>query len=92
MDGINAFIKSMEKGPEKFILTDEGDIDKFLGVEIVDRGKGEFEMKQPHLHALGLKDNSFECHVNGAKTPANTVLLNRDLEGKPRKKNWNYRH
>ena len=39
----------MEKGPEKFILTDEGDIDKFLGVEIVDRGKGEFEMKQPHL-------------------------------------------
>lgn len=93
---IKKFIHSMQNGPEKFILTDEGDIDKFLGVEIVDRGNGEFEMKQPHLAnrivtALGLKDNSFDCHVNGAKTPALTSLLNRDLDGKPRKKDWNYR-
>ena len=93
---IKSFIHSMQNGPEKFILTDEGDIDKFLGVEIIDRGNGEFEMKQPHLidrivQALGLKDNSFNCHVNGAKTPASTILLNRDLEGKPRKKDWNYR-
>ncbi|KAL7496856.1 hypothetical protein ACHAWT_005049 [Skeletonema menzelii] len=103
-----SFIVAMEKEIEdhetrkhwklvhQFILTDEGSIDKFLGVEIVDRGKGQFEMKQPFLidrivRELGLKDTNFDCHVNEKKTPANTVLLNRDLDGKPRKKNWNYR-
>eukprot|EP00984_Skeletonema_dohrnii_P038098 scaffold40932_cov255-Skeletonema_dohrnii-CCMP3373.AAC.1 len=64
---IDEFIKSLQGGKEDFILTDEGNIDKFLGVEIVDRGRGEFEMKQPHLidrilQSLGLKDNEFECH------------------------------
>ena len=33
MDKINAFVRSMQVGPEKFTLTDEGDIDKFLGIE-----------------------------------------------------------
>ena len=90
---IDDFIKSLQGGSEESILTDEGSIDKFLGVEIVDRGRGEFEMKQPYLidrilETLGLKDAS---NVNEKKTPANTVLLNRDLDGKPRKKKWNYR-
>ena len=31
MKDIDAFIYSMQHGPENFILTDEGDIDKFLG-------------------------------------------------------------
>ena len=30
---IDEFIKSLQGGSEEFILTDEGDIDKFLGVE-----------------------------------------------------------
>ncbi len=36
------FIKNQvfEGGQEEFILTDEGSIDKFLGVEIVDQGRG----------------------------------------------------
>lgn len=45
---IDDFIKSLQGGSEESILTDEGSIDKFLGVEIVDRGRGEFEMKQPY--------------------------------------------
>ena len=28
------FFHSMQHGPEKFVLTDEGDIDKFLGIKI----------------------------------------------------------
>ena len=32
MNAINAFIYSMQHGPENFVLTDEGNIDKFLGI------------------------------------------------------------
>ena len=31
---IDAFVKLMEVGPENFTLIDEGDIDKFLRIEI----------------------------------------------------------
>ena len=31
---IDSFIYSMHHGSENFILTDEGDVNKFLGVEI----------------------------------------------------------
>jgi hypothetical protein len=34
MKDINNFIKSMKDGPEEYVLTDEGDINKFLGIEI----------------------------------------------------------
>ena len=32
MQKVDAFLKSMEVGPENFTLNDEGDIDKFLGI------------------------------------------------------------
>ena len=31
---INKFVESMKNGSENFILTDEGDINKFLGIKI----------------------------------------------------------
>ena len=34
MKNINAFVRSMKNGDENFVLTDEGDINKFLGIEI----------------------------------------------------------
>ena len=34
MVDINAFVQSIKNRPEKFILTDEGYINKFIGVEI----------------------------------------------------------
>ena len=37
---IDEFMKSLQGGSEEFILIDEGNKDKFLGVEIVDRGRG----------------------------------------------------
>ena len=49
MAEINKFVESMQNGPENFILTDEGDIDKFLGIEITRLGKQEFEISQPFL-------------------------------------------
>ena len=34
MENINRFVDSMKNGDENFVLTDEGDINKFLGIEI----------------------------------------------------------
>ena len=34
MVDIHDFVQSMKNGPEKFVLIDEEDINKFLGIEI----------------------------------------------------------
>ncbi len=34
MKDINTFINSMIDSPEEYVLTDEGDINEFLGIEI----------------------------------------------------------
>ena len=96
MENIDAFVHSMIHGPEKFILTDEGTIDKFLGIEITQRQNGEFEMSQPFLinrilSLLDLEDNGHDTSTNGKLTPAAAQVLNKDLDGKPRKKKWAYR-
>ena len=39
MGEINGFVKSMQQGSENFVLTDEGSIDKFLGIKIKHLGK-----------------------------------------------------
>jgi hypothetical protein len=48
MKDINTFVKSMKDGPEGYILTDEGDINKFLGIEIKEITKNKFEF---HNHS-----------------------------------------
>ena len=32
MVDINTFVQSMKNGPDKLVFTDEGDINKFLGI------------------------------------------------------------
>jgi hypothetical protein len=49
MQSINRLVKSMHDGPENFKLTDEGDVNKFLGIEITKIGKNSFELAQPFL-------------------------------------------
>ena len=96
MKDIDAFIKSMQEGPENFILTDEGDIDKFLGIEIKKLAPNKFELVQPFLidrivTLLGLENNEFESSSNSRSTPVARPVLSKDLEGKPRKLPWKYR-
>ena len=69
MKAIVKFIHSMQHVPENFVLTDEGDIDKFLGNEIKDRGSGEYDLSQPHLinrilQVLQLEVNDFETSTD----------------------------
>ena len=49
MQQIDQFAKSMQNGPKNFILTDEGDIDKFLGIKIKDMCDSKFELSRPYL-------------------------------------------
>ncbi len=46
---IDDLVESLKNGEEKYILTDEGDIDKFCGIEIKHFEDGSFELSQPHL-------------------------------------------
>ena len=86
----------MQNGRENFILTDEGNIDKFLGIEIKRLGKQEFEISQPFLidrilSFLKLEIGGAESNCNDKYTPAASQILNKDVMGKPRKRTWNYR-
>jgi hypothetical protein len=96
MKEIDDFVKSMQNGSENFILTDEGDIDKFLGIEIKQLDDKRFEMAQPFLiericRTLGLLGNDWDVAANTKNTPVGKPVLNKDLSGKPRKLKWKYR-
>ena len=96
MGEIDEFVRSMQQGSENFVLTNEGSIDKFLGIDIKQLGKQEFEISQPFLidcilALLQLEHNGFETDSNDKLMPAASQVLNKDLMGKPRKKSWKYR-
>ena len=48
MVDIDSFVKSMKGGPEKFILTDKGDINKFIGIKITQLDENIFKISQPY--------------------------------------------
>ncbi len=93
-------VDSLLNGPEKFDLTDEGDINMYLGVEIEMHNKGEskddqqstsFEMKQSFLIDRILKLLDINEGDNSKPTPATKPVLTKDADGEPRNHDWNYR-
>ncbi len=79
---INTLINSLHNGMEKFILQDEGSIDKYLGVSITQLDGVSSSLTQPFLidwvtAFLGI-DNG--C-TNESLTPVGKSLLNKDLLG-----------
>jgi hypothetical protein len=83
MGEINEFVRSMQQGSENFVLTDEGSVDKFLGIEIKRLGKQEFEISQPFLIdrilvLLQLEHNGFETDSYDKLTPAAPQILNKE--------------
>ena len=75
MKEIDFFVNSMQNGSENFILTDEGNIDKFLGIDIKNYEDGRFELTQPFLieqivKFLGLSDNDFNVDTSSKPTGA----------------------
>ena len=71
-------------------MTDEGDVNKFLGIEINQCDDSTFELHQPFLidrilSLLGLSNNEFNTDPSSRSTPVARGLLHKDLMGKPRK-------
>ena len=89
---IDKLILSLHDGDEKFVFTDEGSIEKYLGVDIKQIDQSKFEMLQPFLieritALLGI--NNGRTHERS--TPVGKPLLNKGLDGEERKYKWNYR-
>jgi hypothetical protein len=89
---IEALITSLHDGTENFILKDEGSINKYLGVSISQLDDKSFNLTQPFLIEritafLGIDKG----RTNEQETPVGKPLLNKDLNGVPRKYTWEYR-
>ncbi len=74
MESIDPLVQSMQDGPGNFKLTDEGNVNKFLGIEITKINSSSFKLSQPFLinrllQFLGLCKNSFETNANSLSTP-----------------------
>ena len=50
MKEVNAFVKTLQNGPENFVLTDEGDVEEILGIEIIQLNDPQFTLSQPFLN------------------------------------------
>ena len=74
---IDRFIATLKHGPEKFAFTDEGSIDKYLGVNIERLPENEgFTMSQPHLIQRILKMVRIDLRMaNSRPTPVVGPLL-----------------
>ena len=85
-------IKSLKEGHENFDFTDDGDLDKYLGVDVKRHKDGSIELTQTHLIQQFLEVIGLDIDkVNSRSTPALKPLLFKDLEGLIRKYQWNYR-
>ena len=96
MGNISHFVDSMKNEDENFVLTDEGDINKSLGIEITQLDNKIFKISQPYLidqiiSFLNIDANDHNVETNAKSTPVGKPLLHKDLSGKPRKETWNYR-
>jgi hypothetical protein len=86
MATVDAVISSLKEGHDDIELVNQGSIDKYLGLLIRDIDANTFEMSQPFLICripdfLSLDKNK----TKGRDTPVGKPLLNRDLDGVPRK-------
>ena len=90
---IEDFLASLSNGPENFIFTDEGKLDKYLGVEIQKHQEGNgFTLTQPFLIERILQAASIDTRMTKSRpTPVVGPLLSRDTDGPSRKHEWKYR-
>ena len=88
---IDEIIKDLQKA--KLNITDEGDIQDFLGVNIAKKADGTIHLTQPHLVDQILNDlNMSQDNVKVKSTPAMmSKLLKRDEQGVEFDKSFHYR-
>ena len=72
---IEDLVISLKTGPANFLLTDEGDIENYLGVEIRPIKGDTFEFCQPYIIKKVLDLLDLPHSVKGHSRPANKKLL-----------------
>ena len=77
------------------MLTNEGNIDKFLGIEITQLDAKRSKVTQlfstdQTISCLGVDTNNFGMETNPKQTPIGKPLPNKDLTETPQKEDWNY--
>ena len=82
---IEDLVISLKTGPENFLLTDKGDIEHDIGVEIRPLKGDTFELCQPHLIKKVLDFLDLPDSIKGHSRPANKKLFSRDENGRSRK-------
>ena len=87
---LNKLVANLKE--KEFILTDEGSLEKYLGVDVKKKKDGSLELVQPFLieRILALLGMNEDAVHNSKPTPAIRPLLNKDLKGECRKNEWNY--
>jgi hypothetical protein len=89
---VDSVISSLKEGHDEFELVNQGSIDKYLGLLIRDIDANIFKMSQPFLIRRILEFFSLdENKMKRRDTPVGKPLLNRVLDGVPRKHMWLYR-
>ena len=76
-------------------MTDEGDINKFLGIEVTQLDDKIFKFSQPYLidriiYFLNIDANDHNVETNAESTPVGKPLLHKYLSVKPCKETWKY--
>jgi hypothetical protein len=100
---VNKIVKSLQDGRDpdnpnqvftsKYVLTNDGEVKNYLGVEVVKREDGSIELKQKFLIERIIEAVGLDKDIKGSSKPTPSVkpLLHKDLDGLERKHDWNYR-
>jgi len=74
----------------EFTLTDEGDINGFLGIDVKHLSDGSYELMQPGFIDRIIKEVRLEDESKEHTTPAVSKLLSKDADGEACEYSWNY--
>lgn len=85
---IGECIKELAK---QFNITNEGDVDKYLGVKVMREEDGSIKLAHPHLIDDIINDMGFKENTKGKAIPAlSSSILQGDEKGKPHDEAWEY--
>ena len=91
---INDLITSLKSDPKcatKYDITDEGNVDEYLGVKVEQQLDGQIKLLQPHLIQQIIDDMGFRDNTATKVTPAlSTQILQRDDDGEEFNETWEY--
>ena len=89
---IIGIVRSLTNWKDNFNLTDEENVERYLGVEVARQSDGSLELTQAYLISRIIKAIVLEPLKTAPKyTPITTTLLYTNQENMSRKEKWSFR-